>query len=267
MKVKDIEEIYDCATSWIKEAGERIKQSFETTLNIETKSNANDLVTNIDKETESFFISRIEEKFPTHRVLGEEGIGAPLKELDGVVWIIDPIDGTMNFIHQQRNFAISIGIYENGVGMIGLIYDVVQEELYHAQRGKGAFLNNTPLGNLEEVEVSEAIIGLNATWVTRNKRIDPSILSTLVSDARGTRSYGSAALEMANVAAGRLDAYITLRLSPWDFAAGLILIEEVGGKSSTLKGESIKLLEQNTILISKPGLHEKIIKNYLMDKI
>lgn len=267
MKVKDIEEIYAYATSWIKEAGDRIKQSFQTTLSIETKSNANDLVTNIDKETESFFISRIKEKFPAHRVLGEEGIGSPIKELNGVVWIIDPIDGTMNFIHQQRNFAISIGIYKDGVGIIGLIYDVVQEELYHAQKGKGAFLNNVPLRLLEEVEVSEAIIGLNATWVTKNRRIDPAILSKLVTDVRGTRSYGSAALEMANVAAGRLDAYITLRLSPWDFAAGLIIIEEVGGKSSNLKGEPIQLLEQNTILISKPGLHERILDRYLKGRI
>lgn len=267
MKVKDIEEIYACAINWIKEAGERITQSFQTTLNIETKSNANDLVTNIDKETEQFFISKIKEKFPTHRVLGEEGIGDALEELSGLVWIIDPIDGTTNFVHQQRDFAISIGIYKDGVGMVGLIYDVVRKELYHAIKGKGAYMNSTPLTKLQKVSVSEAIIGLNATWVTRNRRIDPSILSALVTDVRGTRSYGSAALEMANVAAGRLDAYITLRLSPWDFAAGLILIEEVGGKSSTLKGEPIKLLEQNTILISKPGLNDLILNYYLKDKL
>lgn len=267
MKVKDIEEIYACATNWIKEAGNRIIQSFQSTLNIETKSNANDLVTNIDKETEQYFINKIKEKFPTHRVLGEEGIGDPLEDLSGVVWIIDPIDGTTNFVHLQRDFAISIGIYKDGVGIIGLIYDVVREELYHAIKGKGAYMNGAQLGKLKNVSVQEAIIGINATWVTKNRRIDPSILAALVTAARGTRSYGSAALEMANVAAGRLDAYITLRLSPWDFAAGLILIEEVGGKSSTLKGEPIKLLEQNTILISKPGLHEMIIDNYLKDKL
>lgn len=255
--------IFENAANWIKEAGERIKESFQTTLNIETKSNANDLVTNMDKETERFFISKIIEKFPEHKVLGEEGNGDDLEELSGVVWIIDPIDGTMNFVHQQRNFAISIGIYEDGVGKIGLIYDVVHDELYHAIKGQGAFVNDVRLSRLGEVTVSEAIIGINATWVTPNRRIDPSILGTLVRDARGTRSYGSAAIEIAQVAAGRLDAYMTLRLSPWDFAGGLVLIEEVGGMASTLKGEPIQLLEENSIFISKPGLHEEIMKEYL----
>ncbi|WP_051030893.1 inositol monophosphatase family protein [Robertmurraya massiliosenegalensis] len=255
--------IFENAANWIKEAGERIKESFQTTLNIETKSNANDLVTNMDKETERFFISKIKEKFPEHKVLGEEGNGDDLEELSGVVWIIDPIDGTMNFVHQQRNFAISIGIYEDGVGKIGLIYDVVHDELYHAIKGQGAFVNDVRLSRLGEVTVSEAIIGINATWVTPNRRIDPSILGTLVRDARGTRSYGSAAIEIAQVAAGRLDAYMTLRLSPWDFAGGLVLIEEVGGMASTLKGEPIQLLEENSIFISKPGLHEEIMKEYL----
>lgn len=258
-------EIFTSATNWIKEAGERIKQSFQTKLRIESKSNPNDLVTNIDKETEQFFISKIKEKFPDHRVLGEEGNGDDLNELDGIVWIIDPIDGTMNFVRQQRNFAISIGIYEDGVGKIGLIYDVVHEELYHAIKGEGAFVDNQPLPKLDEIPVKEAIIGINATWVTPNRRIDPSILGKLVRDVRGTRSYGSAALEIAQVATGRLDAYITLRLSPWDFAAGLILIEEVGGISSTLTGNPIELLKQNSIFISKPGLHEEIMETYLKE--
>ncbi|MGG0720301.1 inositol monophosphatase family protein [Robertmurraya massiliosenegalensis] len=258
--------IFESASSWIKEAGKRIKESFQTTLNIETKSNANDLVTNMDKDTERFFISKIKEKFPEHKVLGEEGNGDVLEELTGVVWIIDPIDGTMNFVHQQRNFAISIGIYEDGVGKIGLIYDVVHDELYHAIKGQGAFVNDVRLSQLGEVSVSEAIIGINATWVTPNRRIDPSILGTLVRDARGTRSYGSAAIEIAQVAVGRLDAYVTLRLSPWDFAGGLVLIEEVGGVASTLKGEPIQLLEENSIFISKPGLHDVIMKKYLNNK-
>lgn len=258
-------EIYTYAIAWIREAGERIKESFKATLNVETKSNPNDLVTNIDKETEQFFITRINEKFPEHRVLGEEGNGDDLEELTGVVWIIDPIDGTMNFVHQQRNFAISVGIYEDGVGKIGLIYDVVHDELYHAKRGEGAFMNKTPLPKLKKVKVHEAVIGLNATWVTANRRIDPSLLGALVKDVRGTRSYGSAAIEMAQVAAGRLDAYITLRLSPWDFAAGLILIEEVGGVASTLRGEPINLLEQNSVFISKPGLFDEVLQGYLKD--
>lgn len=259
------EEIDRNAKSWIMEAGQRIKQSFSKTLTIETKSNANDLVTDIDKNTEQFFIKKIKEHYPDHKILGEEGFGDLISDLKGIVWIIDPIDGTMNFIHQQRNFAISIGIYEDGIGQIGLIYDVVHDELYHTIKGNGVFLNELPLPSLQEVQVNEAIIGINATWVTENKRINPLLLAPLVKHARGTRSYGSAAIEMAYIASGRMDAYISLRLAPWDIAAGIILVEELGGIATTLKGEPLNLLEKNSLFISKPGLHKDVMKNYLND--
>ncbi len=114
--------------------------SMKKALIIETKSNAADLVTNMDREIEQFLIGKIKETFPHHHILGEEGYGDEVTSSDGVVWLIDPIDGTMNFVHQKRNFAISIGIYENGIGKIGLIYDPVHDELYHALKGAGAFL-------------------------------------------------------------------------------------------------------------------------------
>ncbi|MBS4189069.1 inositol monophosphatase family protein [Bacillus sp. FJAT-49705] len=256
-------EINHNAREWIKEAGEKIKHSFNKTLVIQTKTNANDLVTNIDKKTEQYFIGKIRALYPDHKILGEEGFGDDLRNLEGIVWIIDPIDGTMNFVHQQRNFAISIGIYEDGIGKIGLIYDVVHDELYHTQKGQGVYLNELLLPPLKEVNVSEAIIGMNATWVTENTRIDPSMLSPLVKHARGTRSYGSAALEMAYIASSRLDAYITLRLAPWDIAAGIIMIEELGGVATTLKGEPLNLLNNNSVFISRPGLHQEILEKYL----
>ncbi|MTH52576.1 inositol monophosphatase [Bacillus mangrovi] len=256
-------EIDQYAKSWVREAGERIRASFATSLSIQTKSNPNDLVTNMDKETEQFFISKIKEMYPEHRILGEEGFGHDVKDTEGIIWIIDPIDGTMNFVHQQRNFAISIGIYENGTGMVGLIYDVVHDELYHAKKGEGAYMDETPLQKLDRREVSESIIGINATWVTENRRIDPAVLAPLVRSARGTRSYGSAALEFAYVASGRLDCYITMRLAPWDFAAGLILLEEVGGKATTMDGEPINTIGKNSILAARDGLHQEILETYL----
>ena len=248
---------------WVREAGQLIKNSFSKTLTIQTKSNPNDLVTEVDQSIEQFFINKIREAYPHHKIVGEEGFGDQLITEEGIVWIIDPIDGTMNFVHMQRNFAISIGIYEDGVGQIGVIYDVIQDELYHTIKNNGVYMNDVALKPLEEVEVSQAIIGMNATWVTENKRIDPSILGPLVKDVRGTRSYGSAAIELASVAAGRLDAHISLRLAPWDFAAGKILVEELGGVVTDLRGNSLKMLEQNTIIVSKPGLHESIMKHYL----
>ncbi|WP_445488488.1 inositol monophosphatase family protein [Niallia sp. 03133] len=256
-------EVDAIAKEWIKEAGERIKQSFSKELLIETKSNKNDLVTEIDKATEDFLIKNINQTFPNHRILGEEGLSEAVEDLKGVVWIIDPIDGTMNFVHMQRDFAISIGIYEDGVGKIGLIYDVVADELYHVIKGNGVYMNDIPLAPLKETSVEKGIIGLNSTWVTENKRIDPTILAPLARDARGTRSFGSACLELAYIASGRMDAYITLRLSPWDYAAGKIMIEELGGMVTSLRNEKLNMLTQNSFFASKPGLHQEILEKYL----
>ncbi|MFP5111128.1 inositol monophosphatase family protein [Bacillaceae bacterium C204] len=259
------EQIYSHAKEWVNDAGAKIRLSFDKTLNIQTKSNANDLVTNMDKEIEQFFISKIREVYPDHKIMGEEGFGDTLGSLDGIVWLIDPIDGTMNFIHQQRNFAISLGVYENGVGKIGLIYDVVHDELYHASRGNGAYLNDKPLVPIKETPVKESIIALNATWVMENHRIDHNLMIPLVRDARGTRSYGSAALEMVFVAAGRVDAYLSMRLSPWDVAAGAVIIEELGGIVTNLRGEHLNFLSQDSLFAAKPGLHQSILKDYLKE--
>lgn len=253
------------AKQWVKEAGKIIRSSFDKTLKIQTKSNPNDLVTNMDKEIEQFFISKIRGVFPEHKIMGEEGFGDKVNSLEGIVWMIDPIDGTMNFIHQQRNFAISLGIYENGIGKIGIVYDVVHDEMYHAVRGKGAFMNDLQLPALKETTVKKAIIGLNASWVLENHRIDHNLMIPLVRDARGTRSYGTAALEMVFVATGRFDAYISLRLAPWDFAAGKVIVEELGGTVTNLRGEKVDYLETNSLLVAKPGLHQVILKDYLKD--
>ncbi|HEY4554099.1 MAG TPA: inositol monophosphatase family protein [Bacillaceae bacterium] len=257
-------EIDRLAKSWLKEAGERIISSFSTALDIQTKSDANDLVTNIDRDIEQFFIGKIRESLPGHRILGEEGFGDELKDLAGIVWIIDPIDGTMNFIHQQRNFMISIGVYEDGQGKLGYIYDVVHDELYHAQAGKGAYLGDDKLPRLEKTKPETALIGMNSTWLTSNRYMDPSeTLIPLANKVRGTRSYGSAALELAYVATGALDAYITMRLSPWDFAGGKVIVEELGGIVTNLKGEPLDMMGTNSVLAAKPGLHEAIIKDFL----
>ncbi|MBT2641111.1 inositol monophosphatase family protein [Bacillus sp. ISL-41] len=261
----NLKEIDTYAKSWIKEAGENIRASFPKTLNVTSKSNPNDLVTDIDKGTEQYFIEKIKGTYPDHRIMGEEGYGDEVTSLSGVVWIIDPIDGTMNFVHQQRNFAISIGIYIDGEGMIGLIYDVVHDELYHCVKGNGVYLNEKAIPELTDSKVSEAIIALNATWVAPNKRIDHEMLIPLVKDVRGTRSYGSAAMEMVYVATGRIDAYMTPRLAPWDIAAGIIMIKELGGEATDLRGGELDLLQQSSLFVSKPGLHREILKNYLKD--
>lgn len=141
--------LYGFAQGLIQEAGIRIKQLMEQNLTIETKSNPNDLVTNVDKATEDFIFDTILETYPNHQVLGEEGHGHDIDTSKGTVWIVDPIDGTLNFVHQQENFAISIGIYIDGKPYAGFVYDVMADVLYHAKVGEGAYRGSQPLKTIE----------------------------------------------------------------------------------------------------------------------
>lgn len=263
MSENNWQEIDQQAKLWIREAGDLIRQSLRDDLQVDYKSNPDDLVTNMDRRVERFLTERIHECYPDHRILGEEGYGDDISSSGGTLWIIDPIDGTMNFVHQRCNFTVSIGIFHNGSGRIGLIYDVMADELFHGLRGEGAYVNNRPLRNRTPVRLERAIIGMNATWVTENRRIDPAVLAPLVKKSRGTRSYGSAAMELAYIAANRLDAYVSMRLAPWDFAAGMILLEEVGAKITTIDGRPINLIGQNSILAGEADLHDIIVENYV----
>ena len=248
------------AETWIREAGKMIKDTINSPINVETKSSPDDLVTNKDREVEQFLIKKIRDQYPDHHIVSEEGFGDEVKALSGVLWLLDPIDGTMNFVHQHRHFAISIGIYENGVGRVGLIYDVMADDLYHAVKGQGAFLNEHRMPKLNEGALETAVFGINATWINTNRRIDPEIMRPVVRKTRGTRSYGSAAIEIAYVASGLMDAYFTMRLKPWDYGAGLVLLEEVGGIVSHADGSPLELLAGGSVLVGKPGVHREIVE-------
>lgn len=260
------ETIYNKAKEWVMEAGANIREKINDPLVINTKSNPNDLVTRMDEETEHFFVTNIKKSYPEHFVLSEEGYGDQLQSLDGTIWIIDPIDGTMNFVHQKRNFAISVGIYHDGVGEIGLIYDVMNDVLYSAKSGEGAYKNNVRIPKLStEKKIEESIVGLNHFWLCENRLIDEQVMQEFVKTVRGTRTYGSAALEFAFVAEGIIDGYLTMSLSPWDIAAGIVIVNEVNGVTSTVHGERVNMLDKNSILTCNPALKDQIVNDY-MDK-
>ncbi|TDM05146.1 inositol monophosphatase family protein [Macrococcus lamae] len=255
--------IYEFARRIILEAGQNIKDKLKLELTIETKSNPNDLVTNMDKETEQFLADKINQTYPDHRIIGEEGHGSDIDTLEGVIWIIDPIDGTLNFVHQQQNFAISIGIFKDGEKYAGFVYDVMNNNLYHAIAGKGAYLNDRQLATLQSTELKRSIISMNPNWLTKDWTKD--VYSPIVKDARSARSYGSAALDFVFVATGIIDSYITLRLHPWDFAGGMIIAEETGAIVSNQLGEKLHPLKSNSILVANPELHHEILNVYLMN--
>ena len=259
----DLKRIDEFAKRTIIEAGKKIRQSFSYDLEVETKSSKNDLVTNIDRETELFFIEEIHKFDATHKIFGEEGMGERPVSLDGIVWIIDPIDGTMNFVKQHRHFFISVGFYVDGVGKLGYIFDVMHEDLFYAIEGVGAWYNDSPLRKLRPLTVDEAVIGINASWVTPNSKINHEKLIELVRTVRGTRSYGSAAMEIAFVVSGKLDAYISMRLAPWDIGAGIIIAKEVGAITTNLQGGAFTLMESDTFIIANPYIHQQLLEKYI----
>src|SRR5690625_550643 len=265
MDVIKRETLFNRVRSWILEAGALIRNKINDPLTIDTKSNPKDLVTEMDRKVEFFFASKIKRYYPKHLLLSEEGYGDQLSHSDGLVWVIDPIDGTMNFVHQKQNFAISIGIYKQGIGEIGFIYDVMNNNLYSAMRNNGAYKNDRRLKPLEgNKHLHESIICLNHYWLSKNRLVDEKIMHQLVKDVRGTRTYGSAALEFAYVAEGAADAYISMSLEPWDIAAGKIIVKEVGGVTTNIFGEEIGMLDRTSIVTCNPSIQKTLTGNYLL---
>ncbi|EHW9790138.1 inositol monophosphatase family protein [Listeria innocua] len=255
----DSEKIDYLARLWIMEAAAKIKQSFKETLDIDIKSGRNDLVTNMDKETEAFFVKQIKEHFPNHRLFGEEGMSDDVTDLNGIVWILDPIDGTLNFVEQQRDFAISLAIYQDGVGHLAYIYDVARDELYFAEKGKGATVNGKQIPKIDkDMGLQDALLIANLS-VTRKF---PTMWEA-VKASRGLRLHGAASLEYMDVATGRAGAYLSANLAPWDIAAGKIIVEESGGIVTRIDGSKINMLEKGSSIVAAPKIHQTLLDNYL----
>ncbi|MBC2109656.1 inositol monophosphatase family protein [Listeria innocua] len=255
----DSEKIDYLARLWIMEAAAKIKQSFKETLDIDIKSGRNDLVTNMDKETEAFFVKQIKDHFPNHRLFGEEGMSDDVTDLNGIVWILDPIDGTLNFVEQQRDFAISLAIYQDGVGHLAYIYDVARDELYFAEKGKGATVNGKQIPKIDkDLDLQDALLIANLS-VTRKF---PTMWEA-VKASRGLRLHGAASLEYMDVATGRAGAYLSANLAPWDIAAGKIIVEELGGIVTRIDGSKINMLEKGSSIVAAPKIHQTLLDNYL----
>ncbi|MDF2606948.1 MAG: inositol monophosphatase family protein [Bacillales bacterium] len=254
-----IEDVYNFSITTVRELRSYILNKIFSDYGITEKTDYFDLVTDVDKDIERMITQKIREKFPHHSIVGEEGTG--IKNGKNL-WLIDPIDGTLNFIHQKRNFVISLAYYEDGVGKVGCIYDVIHDELYTAIRGNGCFFNNKKVEPLKEKPLKESLIAMNHRLFLDLIERDKEMTKDLLSNIRGIRSYGCAALEIAYVATGRLDAYITPNLSPWDFAAGNILIEEVGGKVSTIEKMDIDINNKSSFIASNKSIYNSLLSYF-----
>lgn len=212
-------------------------------LRMQHKLDNRGVVTDIDLKAEKIIITTIQEAYPRHGIIAEES--EPI-EGEGYTWIIDPLDGTCNYIHDFPHFAVSIAIRNNTKGHIehALVYDPLRQETFTATRGQGAYLNNTQrftrrLRVSMRSTIPESLIGIaipSRGFNTLSASINKEALRAMMSQASGIRRTGSAALDLAYVAAGRLDAALELELAPWDMAAGILLVQEAGGIACDLKG-------------------------------
>ncbi|MDZ7332819.1 MAG: inositol monophosphatase [candidate division KSB1 bacterium] len=195
-----------------------------------------DYVTEVDRTCEQFIINSITEHFPDHEILSEES--GRNKNDNEFCWIVDPLDGTTNFIHGNPHIAVSIALQHAGKIILGVVYDPFRDEMYSAERGKGAYCNNKPIHVSHLNQINRCLIATGFPFRCK-ELLDEywKVLSAIFMAVSGIRRTGSAALDLAYVACGRFDGFWELRLSPWDIAAGSLLIEEAGGKISDFEGE------------------------------
>jgi myo-inositol-1(or 4)-monophosphatase len=243
-----------------REAGEILMHAYGKVerAGVEYKGWRN-LVTETDRAVEDHLARRISRRFPEHGILGEERVaraatgGGPAHR-----WVIDPIDGTTNFVHAHPMFCVSIGLERDGEGLVGVILAPYLEELFTAERGRGAFLNGSPCRVSEESDLSHALLASGFAYrqdETWNTNLENWSRLSLVS--RGLRRCGAAALDLAYVACGRYDGFWELYLSPWDVAAGALLVHEAGGRVTDLAGGD-RWADGKAILATNGPLHEAI---------
>ncbi len=260
MSMEDFLLIKQQAIPIIQQAADFIRDEFGkiTSKNIEVKS-LNSLVTYVDKEAEKILVEDLKEVLPKAAFLTEEET-IQRTESD-YQWIIDPLDGTTNFIHGIPVFAVSVALkYKNKIVM-GIVHDVMQDNCFHAAENEGAFLNNNKIDVSQTPSLSDSLIATGFPYYDfeylDNYQI---ILKKLMNSTRGIRRLGAAAIDLAYVACGKFDAYFEYSLSPWDVAAGALIVQEAGGVISDFSGNSNWLFGKEVVasnkLIAAPFLEE-----------
>ena len=226
-----------------------------------TRKRHNDFVTEVDKNAEGAIIDVIRGAYPDHAILAEEsGKSAGAKGVSEYTWIIDPLDGTTNFIHGFPQYAVSIALMHRQTLAHGVIYDMAKNELFQASRGGGAFLNDRRIRVSKRTHFEDALIGTGFPY-SNMESLDQylAMFRAVVSQVAGVRRAGAAALDLAYVAAGRLDGFWELGLSPWDIAAGILIIQEAGGLVSDLHGES-DYLQSGRIVGGNPKIFHQLLR-------
>lgn len=216
-------------------------------LTVESKA-PNDFVTEVDRAAEAAIIEVLRDAYPQHGILAEESGSTGGAEDSEYQWIIDPLDGTTNFLHGFPQYAVSIALARNGVLEHAVVFDPTRNELFTASKGSGAFLNDRRIRVTRRTRLAESLIGTGFPF-REFKHLDAylAMFRELTQKTAGIRRPGAAALDLAYVASGRLDGFWEMGLQPWDMAAGVLLIQEAGGLVSDLSGESAFMQTGNVV--------------------
>ena len=248
----NLNEVLNEVKSWVLEIGKLQKDNFRRSdLAIDTKSTVTDLVTEIDKKSEEFIIEKIKALYPDHAILAEE-TGKQDKDSD-YLWVIDPLDGTNNYAQGIPIFVISIALQYKGDSVLGVIYAPYLDELFYAVKNQGAYFNNKKLRISDKTDLNQCIL---ATGFPYDKNIsefnNTKYVSNILPELRGLRRMGAAAFDLAYVAASLLDGYWEMNLNLWDVAAGMLLVEEAGGKIIHFRDDrKISIIAANNIISDK----------------
>ncbi|HLG98063.1 MAG TPA: inositol monophosphatase family protein [Bryobacteraceae bacterium] len=228
----------EAAVEIAREAGALLSKFFERRIGFELKGEY-DLVTEADRTSEQLVLDRLRAHFPTHSIVAEEG-GRHSGSSD-YCWYVDPLDGTTNFAHGFPMYNVTLALEHAGELIAGVIFDPEHNEMFSAERGSGAYLNNRRIRVSKVGRIEDALVATGFPSKKRHQDINVHFYYQLAMITHGVRRAGAAALDLAYVASGRLDGFWEFGLNPWDMAAGVLLIEEAGGKCSDMRGEPAKL--------------------------
>lgn len=249
------------------EAGALLKEGFGTHFKIEEKEGKQNLVTEYDIASQKLIIKRLSETFPSHTFLAEEE-NVSDHPSDEIQWIIDPLDGTVNFAHGIPIFAVSIAAAQGGEIVAGVVYHPMQDELFIAEKGGGAYLGNKKLQVTQRKTLERALL---VTGFPYNAHENPlgciDRFAAMVKQGVPVRRLGCASIDLAYVAAGRFDLFWEVGLHPWDIAAGKLLVEEAGGKVTTYDGSKHPIFDYIPILASNGRLHEAMVQQLKEDLV
>ncbi len=240
----------------LKESGDILRNGFGTAFKIRKKGPVN-IVTEIDMAAEKRIVSLVQQAFPSHRILTEES--SPYEQPSHYRWIVDPLDGTTNYAHRIPLCCVSIGVEYRGKMILGGIYNALMNELYFAERGKGAYLNGNRIFVSRTNCLEDSLIVTGFPY-DRQEKADFYLkyFKNVMEKAQGIRRLGAAALDLAYVASGRFEAFWELNLKPWDIAAGSLIVEEAGGKISKFDGSRLNIDQPAELLASNKIIHSKL---------